>query len=76
MWAVYPRHLKSNVTEKIPQHFFKQKQQQQQKKTTHKNHICNPSYLGGRDQKDQSLKSSWANNLQDPISKVPNPKKG
>jgi hypothetical protein len=30
---------------------------------------CNPSYSGGRDQEDHSLKPAWANSLQDPISK-------
>jgi hypothetical protein len=39
-------------------------------------HICNSSYSGGRDQKDSSLRSVQANNLQDPISKIPNTKKG
>jgi hypothetical protein len=24
---------------------------------------CNPSYLGGRDQEDQSLKPAWANSF-------------
>jgi hypothetical protein len=33
------------------------------------NHICNPSYLGGRDQEDHSLKPAWANSSLDPISK-------
>jgi hypothetical protein len=29
----------------------------------------NPSYSGGRDQKDCSSKPAWANSSQDPISK-------
>jgi hypothetical protein len=37
-------------------------------------HTCNPSYSGGRDQEDQGLKPAWANNLQDPIWKMPNSK--
>jgi hypothetical protein len=36
-------------------------------------HACNPSYLGGKDQEDCSLKPAQArlagNSLQDPISK-------
>jgi hypothetical protein len=32
-------------------------------------HTCNPSYSGGRDQEDHSLKPSQANNLWDAISK-------
>jgi hypothetical protein len=39
-------------------------------------HTCNPSYLGGRDQKDHGLKPGQANSLQDPISKKPITKKG
>jgi hypothetical protein len=35
-------------------------------------HTCNPSYSGGRDQEDHSLKRGWANSLRDPISKIPN----
>jgi hypothetical protein len=31
-------------------------------------HICNPSYLGGRDQEDHSLRSALAKSSQDPIS--------
>jgi hypothetical protein len=31
-------------------------------------HICNPSYSGGRDPEDHSLKAAGANSLQDPIS--------
>jgi hypothetical protein len=34
-------------------------------------HACNPSYSGGRDQEDSSLKLAWANSLQDPILKNP-----
>jgi hypothetical protein len=33
-------------------------------------HACNPSYLGGRDQKDHSSKPAWANRLRDSISKI------
>jgi hypothetical protein len=32
-------------------------------------HACNPSYSGGRDQKNQGLKPDWANSSRDPISK-------
>jgi hypothetical protein len=32
---------------------------------------CNPSYSGGRDQGDRSLKPVWANSLRDPFSKEP-----
>jgi hypothetical protein len=32
-------------------------------------HACNPSYSGGRDQKDQGLNPAWKNSSQDPISK-------
>jgi hypothetical protein len=39
-------------------------------------HACNPSYSGGRDQKDQDSKPAWANSLKDPISEIPNTKKG
>jgi hypothetical protein len=35
-------------------------------------HTCNPSYSGGRDQEDHNLKPVWANNSQDPISKISN----
>jgi hypothetical protein len=38
-------------------------------------HACNPSYSGGRDQEDHSLKPAQANSLQDPISKIPNIKR-
>jgi hypothetical protein len=34
-------------------------------------HACNPSYSGGRDQEDCSLKPAWANSSQDPILKSP-----
>jgi hypothetical protein len=30
---------------------------------------CNPSYSGGREQKDHSLKPAWANSLRDTIWK-------
>jgi hypothetical protein len=30
-------------------------------------HACNPSYSGGRDQEDRSLKPAQANSLQDSI---------
>jgi hypothetical protein len=33
---------------------------------------CNPSYSGGRDREDWSLKPAQANSLRDPISKIPN----
>jgi hypothetical protein len=32
---------------------------------------CNPSYSGGRDQEDRSLKPVWENSSRDPISKNP-----
>jgi hypothetical protein len=38
-------------------------------------HACNPSYSGGRDQEDCSLKPAWANSSQDPISKNPSQKR-
>jgi hypothetical protein len=38
-------------------------------------HTCNPSYLGGRDQKDYSSKPTWVNRSHNPISKMPNTKK-
>jgi hypothetical protein len=34
-------------------------------------HACNPSYSGGRDQEDCSLKSARANSSRDPILKKP-----
>jgi hypothetical protein len=39
-------------------------------------HACNPSYLGGRDQEDCSSRPVKAKNLQDPILKITNTKKG
>jgi hypothetical protein len=39
-------------------------------------HSCNLSYSGGRDQGDRNAKPSWANSLQDLISKIPNTKNG
>jgi hypothetical protein len=33
-------------------------------------HVCDPSYLGGRDREDHGLRPAWANSLQDPISKI------
>jgi hypothetical protein len=30
-------------------------------------HTCNPSFSGGRDQKDLGLKPTWANSSGDPI---------
>jgi hypothetical protein len=33
-------------------------------------HACNPSYLGGWDQQDHSSRTTWANSLQDPTSKI------
>jgi hypothetical protein len=38
-------------------------------------HACNPSYSGGRDQEDQSLKAAPANSSWDPISKKTHHKK-
>jgi hypothetical protein len=37
---------------------------------------CNPSYSGSRDQEDHSSKPAQANSSKDPISKIPNTKKG
>jgi hypothetical protein len=34
-------------------------------------HACNPSYSGGRDQEDCSLKQAWVNSFLDPILKKP-----
>jgi hypothetical protein len=34
-------------------------------------HIYNPSYSGGRDQKDHGSKLAWANSSRDPTSKNP-----
>jgi hypothetical protein len=39
-------------------------------------HACNPSYSGGRDQRDCSLKPAQAHSSQDPILKKPITKKG
>jgi hypothetical protein len=39
-------------------------------------HTYNPSYSGGRDQEDCSLKPALANSSQDPILKILNIKKG
>jgi hypothetical protein len=39
-------------------------------------YACNPNYSGNRDQEDRNLKPAWANSSQDPISKIPNTKKG
>jgi hypothetical protein len=38
-------------------------------------HACNPSYSGGRDQEDHSLKPAQANSAQEPISKNPSQKR-
>jgi hypothetical protein len=38
-------------------------------------HTCNPSYSGGRDHEDHSLKPAWANNSWYPISKNPSQKR-
>jgi hypothetical protein len=35
-------------------------------------HAYNPSYSGGRDQEDHSLRSAQANSFRDPISKDKN----
>jgi hypothetical protein len=39
-------------------------------------HTYNPSYSGGKDQEDRSLKPAQANSSQDPISKKIHDKKG
>jgi hypothetical protein len=39
-------------------------------------HACNPSYSGGRDQKDHGSEPAWANSSRDPILKIPNTKQG
>jgi hypothetical protein len=39
-------------------------------------HTCNPSYSGGRDQEDHSLKPARANSSHDSILKIPHAKKG
>jgi hypothetical protein len=33
-------------------------------------HTCNPSYMGGWDWEDQSLRPTWGNSLRDPIFKI------
>jgi hypothetical protein len=38
-------------------------------------HACNPSYSGGRDQKDRGLKPAQANRSLDPILKNPSEKR-
>jgi hypothetical protein len=38
-------------------------------------HTCNPSYSGGRDQEDHSLRPALANSSQDPISNILNTRK-
>jgi hypothetical protein len=39
-------------------------------------HTYNPSYSGGRYQKDWGSKLAWANSSQDPFSKTPDTRKG
>jgi hypothetical protein len=39
-------------------------------------HICDPSYMGGRDQKDWDLKPDLANDSQGPVLKKPITEKG
>jgi hypothetical protein len=39
-------------------------------------HACNPIYSEGRNQETHSSKPARANSSQDPISKIPNTKKG
>jgi hypothetical protein len=39
-------------------------------------HACNPSFSGGRDQKDHGSKPAWANSLQDPLLKNSSQQKG
>jgi hypothetical protein len=39
-------------------------------------HVCNLNYSGGRDQEDCHLNPAQANSSHDPISKIPNTKKG
>jgi O-acetyl-ADP-ribose deacetylase (regulator of RNase III) len=40
-------------------------------------HTCNPSYSGGRDQKDFDSKSAWANSSGSPyLDKIPHKKRG
>jgi hypothetical protein len=36
---------------------------------------CNPSYLGGRDQEDHSLKPVWTKKSETLSQKIPNTKK-
>jgi hypothetical protein len=38
-------------------------------------HACNPSYSGGREQKDHSSRTVQTNSSGDPILKIPNTKK-
>jgi hypothetical protein len=38
-------------------------------------HNCDPSYSGGRAQKDHSSKPAQANSSRDPILKIPNTKR-
>jgi hypothetical protein len=38
-------------------------------------HAYNPSYSGGRDQKDCTLRSAWINSSQGPISRIANTKR-
>jgi hypothetical protein len=33
-------------------------------------HACNPSYLGGQDQKDHNLRPAQTESAQDPTSKI------
>jgi hypothetical protein len=39
-------------------------------------HACNLSYSGGRDQEVCDSKPAQTNSLRDPMSKIPNTKKG
>jgi hypothetical protein len=39
-------------------------------------YTCNPSYSEGRDLEDAVQSQPWANSSRDPISKIPNTKKG
>jgi hypothetical protein len=38
-------------------------------------HTYNPSYSGGTDQEDLSLRPVWSNSLRDPIWKIPSTKR-
>jgi hypothetical protein len=38
-------------------------------------HACNPSYTGGRNQEDGSLKAALGKYSRDPISEMPNTQK-